>query len=316
MNDTPPSDGLRDLLDSSFGDGPAHRPLDQALAGGRRRLLLRRIASGVAGVAVVGVMTTSVALLAGGSQPSAGTDPAASRSPNPGATDCQDLVPDSDWSMSWDDSSSSSGSGSASTSTTGPATHAPSPGTEEQPPAYGSELSLGPTEVPTYASTSVPGIEDIPEECLELFTTTAGTSSSTTGSVSERHGRSGDLGADVDLDSHGRLHHAAGVTIERTIDNPLDWTAPDHSAAVELSVDGEPTWALLTFVRLTDGCGSWTTSTASPLEGESLEDWVAERRQDVEADGAHEADGASCSSSVTSTRGTSSQPEPAAEPTP
>ena len=53
MNDSPPPDGLRDLIDSSFGDGPAPlAPVDR-LAAARRVLRRRRAASGVLTAVVV-----------------------------------------------------------------------------------------------------------------------------------------------------------------------------------------------------------------------------------------------------------------------
>lgn len=55
-------DDLREHLDASIGAGPPHRDLAPLLAAGRRAVRRRRIASGAAVVAVVGVIGTTLAV--------------------------------------------------------------------------------------------------------------------------------------------------------------------------------------------------------------------------------------------------------------
>lgn len=57
---------LREHLDRSFGDGPAHRPVGTSLVAGRRSLLGRRLATGAASLAVVALVGTSYAVASGG----------------------------------------------------------------------------------------------------------------------------------------------------------------------------------------------------------------------------------------------------------
>lgn len=57
-----------ELIDRSFGDGPAHRPVEQRLAAGRRALRRRRIVVGAAAVALT-VAAGSVAMAAQPSDP-------------------------------------------------------------------------------------------------------------------------------------------------------------------------------------------------------------------------------------------------------
>lgn len=47
---------IRDELDASFGDGPAHRPIDGQVRAGRKALRRRRVTTGVAALAVVGLV--------------------------------------------------------------------------------------------------------------------------------------------------------------------------------------------------------------------------------------------------------------------
>jgi hypothetical protein len=52
-------DALQEKLDRSFGDGPPLPPVDSHIAAGRLVLMRRRVASGVAGLAVAAVLATS-----------------------------------------------------------------------------------------------------------------------------------------------------------------------------------------------------------------------------------------------------------------
>jgi hypothetical protein len=243
VNDTPPSDGFRDLLDSSFGDGPAHRPVAATLRHGRRRLLRRRAASGVGTLAVAGVMVTSFVALAGGSPPLASIDPADATSTAP--ADCTPehaLVPDwraSDWESE------------ASYTATWP----------------GEDLS----DV------------TVPDGCHDPTEPYRGSSGFWSSSIERTGGRSGEIGADVDLDADGLLHHADDVTIEHTIDNPAsEVAAPDHSMAVQYVLAGKTYRALLTFYDFEFDCGSWSSVVAPADDSQTLEQWV-----DAELEGGH-----------------------------
>lgn len=79
---TPFNDGddNAEHLDLSFGDGPAHRPLDDRITAGRRALLRQRLFSGVAAAAVLAVVGTTYAVSNGGGETAGGIDPAAAPS--------------------------------------------------------------------------------------------------------------------------------------------------------------------------------------------------------------------------------------------
>ena len=49
---------LQEEIERSFGDGPAHPPVEHRITAGRRALVRRRVASGAAAVAVVAVIGT------------------------------------------------------------------------------------------------------------------------------------------------------------------------------------------------------------------------------------------------------------------
>src|SRR6476619_2912276 len=51
-------EALKEELDRSFGDGPPLPPVDRHVVAGRRALMRRRVASGVAGLAAVAVLAT------------------------------------------------------------------------------------------------------------------------------------------------------------------------------------------------------------------------------------------------------------------
>ena len=56
------SPDLQDLLETSFGDGPAHRPIDERLVAGRRALHRRRIVTtGATAAAVAALALTPLA---------------------------------------------------------------------------------------------------------------------------------------------------------------------------------------------------------------------------------------------------------------
>ena len=52
-------DALKEELDRSFGDGPPLPPVDSQVVAGRRALMRRRVAGGVAGLAAAAVLATS-----------------------------------------------------------------------------------------------------------------------------------------------------------------------------------------------------------------------------------------------------------------
>ena len=78
-----------DRLDSSFGHGPAHPPVDHRIAAGRRALLRRRLSAGAAVVGVVAALGVGYAVSAPGPQGRAtgpvAVDPTSSPSPTPEA---------------------------------------------------------------------------------------------------------------------------------------------------------------------------------------------------------------------------------------
>jgi hypothetical protein len=66
---------LIEELDRSFGDGPAHRPVEQTVAAGRRLVVRRRLAAG-AGATLAAVLVGGTAFaLAGGGGPTAEPEP-------------------------------------------------------------------------------------------------------------------------------------------------------------------------------------------------------------------------------------------------
>ena len=72
---------LIEELDRSFGDGPAHRPVEHTLAAGHRLLVRRRLATG-AGVAVAAVVLGGTAFaLAGGGGSTAAPEPGFATTP-------------------------------------------------------------------------------------------------------------------------------------------------------------------------------------------------------------------------------------------
>jgi hypothetical protein len=78
---------LIEELDRSFGDGPAHRPIEHTLTAGRRLLLRRRLATG-AGVAVAVVVLGGMAL-AGGGGSTAAPEPGFATTPTTGPEDLE-----------------------------------------------------------------------------------------------------------------------------------------------------------------------------------------------------------------------------------
>lgn len=68
---------LQQRIDESFGDGPAHRGLDERVTAGRRALVRRRVATGVATLATVAVVGGAFALTQGGDDTRAHDAPAA-----------------------------------------------------------------------------------------------------------------------------------------------------------------------------------------------------------------------------------------------
>ena len=65
---------LQDRLDSAFGNGPAHRPLEPVLAAGRRAVRRRRVAAAGGVLAVLAIVGGTGIALAGG-HPSATPPP-------------------------------------------------------------------------------------------------------------------------------------------------------------------------------------------------------------------------------------------------
>jgi hypothetical protein len=84
---------LTDELEKSFVDEPAHRPVEQRIAAGRRALFRRRAASAAAAVAVIVVAGSAFAMLGQGDD---ATDPGM-----PAASEPAD-APDTPW-ATWDD---------------------------------------------------------------------------------------------------------------------------------------------------------------------------------------------------------------------
>jgi hypothetical protein len=68
---------LREEIEQSFGTGPDHRPVEELVARGRRRLLRRRAAEMVAAVAVVGVVGATYSAVAPGGGADRGSPPIA-----------------------------------------------------------------------------------------------------------------------------------------------------------------------------------------------------------------------------------------------
>jgi hypothetical protein len=62
---------LTEELDQSFGDGPAHRPVEQTLVAGRRLVVRRRLATGASATVAAVVIGGAAFALAGGGSPSA-----------------------------------------------------------------------------------------------------------------------------------------------------------------------------------------------------------------------------------------------------
>lgn len=88
---------LFEEIDRSFGDGPAHRPVEERVVAGRKALVRRRVASGAVGLVVVAALGGGAwALAPGGSPTTDGTniasDPTASPSEITGQT-WEDNIP-------------------------------------------------------------------------------------------------------------------------------------------------------------------------------------------------------------------------------
>ena len=70
---------LREEIEQSFGDGPAHRPIEELVATGRRRVRRRRAAGLGAALATVAVLGATYAVTTAGSEgsgaPPIATDP-------------------------------------------------------------------------------------------------------------------------------------------------------------------------------------------------------------------------------------------------
>src|SRR5690242_16874291 len=64
---------IREQLDRSFGDGPAHPPLERELEAGRRALRRRRTLVTTAAAMVVAILGTSYAVAASGPATDAGS---------------------------------------------------------------------------------------------------------------------------------------------------------------------------------------------------------------------------------------------------
>jgi hypothetical protein len=76
---------LRDLLDSSFGDGPTPPTPADRLPPGRRALRRRRLASGAATLATAAAVTAAAVLVSGGDGGTRAVEPAAPAVPTPSA---------------------------------------------------------------------------------------------------------------------------------------------------------------------------------------------------------------------------------------
>jgi hypothetical protein len=79
---------LREEIEQSFGDGPAHRPIEELVATGRRRVRRRRAAGVGAALATVAVLGATYAVTAPGSggsgAPPIASDPSGSTGVTPG----------------------------------------------------------------------------------------------------------------------------------------------------------------------------------------------------------------------------------------
>jgi hypothetical protein len=76
----------RSRLDSSFGDGPAHPPVDHRIAAGRRAVVRRRLSAGAAVVGVVAALGVGYAVSAPGPQGRATGPVAVDPTPTPTPT--------------------------------------------------------------------------------------------------------------------------------------------------------------------------------------------------------------------------------------
>ncbi|KQW47990.1 hypothetical protein ASC77_16485 [Nocardioides sp. Root1257] len=74
---------IRDRLERSFGDGPAHPPLEEQLAAGSRALRRRRGTAAAAACAVVVALGASYAVATSGSSPGTGSQIAHEPTPSP-----------------------------------------------------------------------------------------------------------------------------------------------------------------------------------------------------------------------------------------
>lgn len=175
MNERFEDDELRDLIDSSFGSGPAPAPAADRLAPARRALRRRRILSGGGAVAGVVAAVTATALISGGSGGDArAVQPAA---PAPAPSESTSTAPSAaDWCMQWledlptdfsvtstmapDDGSSGSGSSGAMSSEV----HVHGDGDLESAPSLGCSFDGAIGEIPTEfgsASEPLPGESDL-----------------------------------------------------------------------------------------------------------------------------------------------------------
>jgi hypothetical protein len=66
---------LTEEIETSFGYGPAHRPVEQTVAAGRRLVVRRRLATGAVATAAALVVGGTAFALAGGGSPSGVPDP-------------------------------------------------------------------------------------------------------------------------------------------------------------------------------------------------------------------------------------------------
>src|SRR4051794_8402836 len=77
---------ISDLLERSFGDGPAHAPVEEQLAAGSRALRRRRGVAAAAACAVVVTLGASYVVATSGSAPGTGSQVANDPSPTPTPT--------------------------------------------------------------------------------------------------------------------------------------------------------------------------------------------------------------------------------------
>lgn len=75
---------LREEIDRSFGDGPAHRPVELRVDAGRRALRRRRVATTTAALGVLAVLGTGYAAVSPGSSGRAAGGVAVEPTPSPG----------------------------------------------------------------------------------------------------------------------------------------------------------------------------------------------------------------------------------------